>query len=274
MIREEAIEFIAQSVKSDADMAKVADAIKALEQEPKWIPVSEKMPGHYEVVLACCNDDFVTLASFSYKEDRWECLTNMSSDTHFPENEEVTAWMPLPEPYVPDTNIGKLAESASEKEKLKAEVNGYFYGLNAAGKIDWLTYNTLYDVCISIIKKYYDRMEKERKAESEEKRMKKVFISQPMNGLSNLQILEERRRAVEKLYDMGYEPKEITIIDSFIKDTAPDNVNSELWYLGRSLELLADADIAVFSKGWKNTRGCLIEFNCAKKYGISYICED
>ncbi len=34
MTREEAIEFIAQSVKSDVDMALVADAIKALEQEP------------------------------------------------------------------------------------------------------------------------------------------------------------------------------------------------------------------------------------------------
>jgi hypothetical protein len=34
MTREEVIEFIAQSVKSDVDMAKVADAIKALEQKP------------------------------------------------------------------------------------------------------------------------------------------------------------------------------------------------------------------------------------------------
>ena len=34
MTREEALEFIAQSVKSDVDMAKVANAIKALEQEP------------------------------------------------------------------------------------------------------------------------------------------------------------------------------------------------------------------------------------------------
>lgn len=33
MTREEAIEFIVQSVKSDVDMAKVADAIKALEQD-------------------------------------------------------------------------------------------------------------------------------------------------------------------------------------------------------------------------------------------------
>ena len=34
MTREEAKEFIAQSVKSDVDMALVANAIKALEQEP------------------------------------------------------------------------------------------------------------------------------------------------------------------------------------------------------------------------------------------------
>lgn len=64
-----------------------------------WIPVSERMPGHYECVLACCNDEFVTIASFNFQEKRWECLTNMSSDTHFPEGEEVIAWMPLPEPY-------------------------------------------------------------------------------------------------------------------------------------------------------------------------------
>lgn len=34
MTNEEAKEFIAQSVKSDVDIALVADAIKALEQEP------------------------------------------------------------------------------------------------------------------------------------------------------------------------------------------------------------------------------------------------
>lgn len=41
MTREEAIEFIAQSVKSDVDMAKVADAIKALEQEPILDQITE-----------------------------------------------------------------------------------------------------------------------------------------------------------------------------------------------------------------------------------------
>lgn len=104
--------------------------------------------------------------------------------------------------------------------------------------------------------------------------MKKVFISQPMSGLSDFQIKEERKRVVEKLYGMGYKPEEITVIDTFIKDIAPDNVDSALWYLGKSLELLAEADIAVFARGWREARGCFIEFKCAKEYDISYICED
>ena len=104
--------------------------------------------------------------------------------------------------------------------------------------------------------------------------MKKVFISQPMNGLSDLQISKDKARVIEGLYNKGYKSNEMTIIDTYIEENAPDNVNNGLWYLGKSLELLADADIAVFAKGWRNARGCLIEFKCAKEYGISYICED
>ncbi len=104
--------------------------------------------------------------------------------------------------------------------------------------------------------------------------MKKVFISQPMNGLSDLQIEKDRARVIEGLYNEGYKPDEITIIDTYIEENAPDNVNSGLWYLGKLLELLSDADIAVFAKGWRNARGCQIEFKCAKEYGIFYICED
>lgn len=60
-----------------------------------------------------------------------------------------------------------ISENASEKEKLKAEVNDYFYGLNSVGKIDYKAYSELYDVCMPILEECYDRMEKERKTESE-----------------------------------------------------------------------------------------------------------
>lgn len=56
-----------------------------------------------------------------------------------------------------------ISENASEKEKLKAEVNDYFHGLNAVGKIDYICYSKLYYVCMPILEECYDRI----KAESE-----------------------------------------------------------------------------------------------------------
>lgn len=42
-------------------------------------------------------------------------------------------------------------------------------------------------------------------------------------------------------------------------------------YLAKSLELLADADVAYFARGWESARGCLIENQCAIEYGIDTI---
>ncbi len=51
-----------------------------------------------------------------------------------------------------------ISENASEKEKLKAEVNDFFHGLNAVGMIDYEAYSELYDACMPILEKYYERI--------------------------------------------------------------------------------------------------------------------
>ena len=51
-----------------------------------------------------------------------------------------------------------ISENASEKEKLKAEVNDYFHGLNAVGMIDYIAYCDLYDACMPILEECYDRI--------------------------------------------------------------------------------------------------------------------
>lgn len=61
-----------------------------------------------------------------------------------------------------------ISENASEKEKLKAEVNDYFYGLNSVGKIDYLAYSDLYDVCMPILEECYDRMKLPAESEDEQ----------------------------------------------------------------------------------------------------------
>lgn len=100
--------------------------------------------------------------------------------------------------------------------------------------------------------------------------MKKVFISQPMNSRSNEEIKAEREYITDKIKSYyGQEP--VTVIDSFFEN-APHDANP-LWFLGKSLELLSTADIAVFAKGWRSARGCIIEHECAVAYGIQKVIE-
>lgn len=97
--------------------------------------------------------------------------------------------------------------------------------------------------------------------------MKKLFISQPMKGKTDEQILAEREKAIKSAERQLGEPVEI--IDSFFQSAPADA--KPLWFLGKSLELLSGADIAYFAKGWQEARGCKIENVCAIEYGIAVI---
>lgn len=97
--------------------------------------------------------------------------------------------------------------------------------------------------------------------------MKKLFISQPMRDKTDEEILKEREKAIESAE--RFLGEKVEVIDSFFQ-TAPHDAKP-LWYLGKSLELLADADIAYFVKGWEDYRGCKIENTCAIEYGIDVI---
>ena len=97
--------------------------------------------------------------------------------------------------------------------------------------------------------------------------MKKLFISQPMKGKSDADILAERKKAIKSAEEKIGEPVEV--IDSFFLEAPVDA--KPRWFLGKSLELLAGADIAYFVIGWQDARGCQIENTCAIEYGIPVI---
>lgn len=100
--------------------------------------------------------------------------------------------------------------------------------------------------------------------------MKRLFISQPMKGKTNEEILAVREKAIESAKrELG---EEVEVIDSFFKDAPHDA--KPLWFLGKSLELLSTADVAYFAKGWGTARGCIIENKCAHEYGIELVIED
>ena len=72
------------------------------------------------------------------------------------------------------------------------------------------------------------------------------------------------------IYD-AYEvlKKKKRAIDSFF-EKAPVGAKP-LWFLGKSIELLSDADVVYFASGWENARGCRIEHECAVEYGVDII---
>lgn len=99
----------------------------------------------------------------------------------------------------------------------------------------------------------------------------KLFISQPMNGKSPGEIMSERAAAIESV-KRNFPGEEIEVIDSYFDEyPSSECKNSGLWYLGKSLMVLASADVAYFAKGWQDARGCKIENECAIAYGIDVI---
>lgn len=111
----------------------------------------------------------------------------------------------------------------------------------------------------------------------------KLFISQPMHGLDDVTIIKQRealKTVVECcLNHASSTPIKIELIDQFVNvsdpvdfETAfPTERSQRLYRLGRSIQMMANADIVVFYGKWKQAKGCLVELEVAKQYGINFI---
>jgi|GEM_PF-483310 len=96
--------------------------------------------------------------------------------------------------------------------------------------------------------------------------MKKLFISQPMRGKSKEEIKEEREIAIVRAKEIVGE--DVEVLETFFEDF---KVNNHLGYLAKSIEFLAQADVAYFARGWNKSRGCKIEHTCASEYDVHCI---
>ena len=101
----------------------------------------------------------------------------------------------------------------------------------------------------------------------------RLFISQPMRGKSDEEIESEREDLIEIAKAVYADRGEVEVIDSFFKGglDVPADAKAPLYHLGKSLELLATADVVIFAEDWREARGCRIEHECAKQYGVSTI---
>ena len=97
----------------------------------------------------------------------------------------------------------------------------------------------------------------------------KVFISQPMKGRTDKEILDERDAVIEYLKQKY---SDISIIDSFLDISEPPEVKTTpVFYLGKSIQLLSYADLCVVVGDVSDNNGCQIEMEVCKRYGIELI---
>ena len=79
----------------------------------------------------------------------------------------------------------------------------------------------------------------------------KLFISQPINGRTDEEIINEQAAIRDKIKDK-YD--DVELVNTFL--TFAPFRSRPMMILGRSIEMLFGADIAVFAKGWEKEKEC------------------
>lgn len=107
--------------------------------------------------------------------------------------------------------------------------------------------------------------------------MMKAMLSQPMAGKTEEEIIATRERAIAALKKRGYEIINTLFTDEWyskesMKERGVENI--PLCFLAKSLENMSLCHAAYFCKGWDNARGCKVEHEAAKAYGLTIIYEE
>ena len=106
--------------------------------------------------------------------------------------------------------------------------------------------------------------------------LKKAMFSQPMAGKSNEEIIATREKAIKVLKEKGFEIVNTLFTDEwYSKEQMVERgvIQIPLCFLAKSLENMSLCHAVYFCKGWENARGCKIEHEAAKAYGLEIIYE-
>lgn len=106
---------------------------------------------------------------------------------------------------------------------------------------------------------------------------KKAMLSQPMAGKTEQEIVETRERAIAALKAAGYEIVNTLFTDEWYSKEAMAErgvVQIPLCFLAKSLVKMSLCNAVYFCKGWENARGCRIEHEAAKAYGLEILYEE
>ena len=96
--------------------------------------------------------------------------------------------------------------------------------------------------------------------------MKKLFISCPMKGRTEENIRKSMKK-MHKIAEVIFDQK-LEVLPSQIEDNPPENAMQSVWFLGKSIQLLSEADFFIGTEWNECFKGCTIERNVAMEYGI------
>ena len=95
----------------------------------------------------------------------------------------------------------------------------------------------------------------------------KLFISCPMRGLTD-EMIKANREKMHKIAEIVFD-QELEVIPSYISQDPPEGAMAPMWYLGRSIQMMSEADYYIgvnMPYGYSN--GCVIENDVAVTYGL------
>ena len=95
----------------------------------------------------------------------------------------------------------------------------------------------------------------------------KIFISQPMRGKTDAEILAERERAIKAAKAKWGD--DVEALESFFRDNPTEA--KPLWFWDKSLKVMADADAVIVCKGWSEASGCKVEIVFADAYKLPVV---
>ena len=104
----------------------------------------------------------------------------------------------------------------------------------------------------------------------------KAMLSQPMAGKTEEEIVATRERALAVLEAKGYEIVNTLFTDEWYSQEAMKErgvVQIPLCFLAKSLENMSLCHAVYFCKGWEQARGCKLEHEAAKAYGLEVLYE-
>lgn len=99
----------------------------------------------------------------------------------------------------------------------------------------------------------------------------KVMISMPMNGRKEEDIKRERDKIIEK-----FKKLHIEVVDTLFNEDVPEGeyYKPTLYYMAKSIDAIGKVDAVYFAKGWSYARGCLIERDICRSYGVKILDPD